>query len=121
MDNPVMLVGKFVPKTNSMIIGLGISILISLVSKYAVKRTCQKIKNPKISAICNATNKQVVLWTIFMFILYSSIQPIIYNIQNMIINRQAYLTLEWFEKYIKIISKYNLSGINFNIHAKINE
>lgn len=117
---PVIIIGKFVPKTKSYIIALGISITVLILSQIILKTYCLKtFKKEKLKKYCKNLISNKLIHFITFYITFMTLAPLIHNLFDQKINRKAYLTLKWFEKYIHKMSKYNLHGSNFNIHATI--
>lgn len=119
INNPV-IIGQFVPKQKAIIISIGIGITFLIISQIILRTSCKKIfKKSKFKKYCKdmISNKLIHFATLYLII--TTLVPIIHNIFDRRINRNAYLTLQWFEKYIEKMSKYNLKGSNFNIHTRI--
>lgn len=117
--NTPIIIGQFVPKKNSMLIALGLSITVLLISQIVLRTSCKSIfKNSKLKKYCKhlISNKLIHIFTIYM--IFSVTSPVIYKIHDVIVNRKAYVTLDWFGRYLKKISDNNLSASNFNIHAR---
>ena len=123
MTNPVInapiIVGQFVSKKNSSLIALGLGVTVLLISQIILRTSCKTIfKRQKFKKYCKhlISNKLIHLFTIY--IVFSIFSPVLYKMHDMMLNRKAYLTLDWFGRYLEKMSKYNLNGLNFNIHAK---
>lgn len=117
--NAPIIVGQFVSKKNSSLIALGLGITVLLISQIILRTSCTTIfKRQKFKKYCKhfISNKLIHLFTIY--IVFSIFSPILYKIHDMMLNRKAYLTLDWFGRYLEKMSKYNLNGLNFNIHAR---
>lgn len=118
--NNAVIVGQFVPKKNAIIISIGLAITVLIISQIILRTSCKNIfEKSKLKKYCKhmISNKLIHFATLYLII--TTFVPIIHNIMDRRINRSAYLTLDWFEKYIEKMSKYNLKGSNFNIHARI--
>lgn len=117
--NTPVIVGQFVSKKNSSLIALGLGITVLLITQIILRTSCKSIfKKSKFKRYCKnlISNKLIHLFTIYMIYILSS--PILYKMHDLMVNRKAYLTLDWFGRYLERMSKYNLNGLNFNIHAK---
>lgn len=117
--NAPIIVGQFVSKKNSSLIALGLGITVLLISQIILRTSCTTIfKRRKFKKYCKhlISNKLIHLFTIY--IVFSIFSPVLYKMHDMMLNRKAYLTLDWFGRYLEKMSKYNLNGLNFNIHAK---
>lgn len=117
--NAPVIIGQFVSKKNSSLIALGLGITVLLITQIILRTSCKSIfKKSKFKKYCKhmISNQLIHLFTIY--IIYSISSPALYKMHDMMVNRKAYLSLDWFGRYLKKMSNYNLNGLNFNIHAK---
>lgn len=117
--NAPIIIGQFVSKKTSSLIALGLAITVLIITQIILRTSCTSIfKKSKFKRYCKVliSNHLIHLFTIYMIFSISS--PILYKMHDMMVNRKAYLTLDWFGRYLNKMSQYNLNGLNFNVHAK---
>ena len=107
-----LVIGKFVSKRNAFIISTIICLLLIMIMKFSSSKYCQSFKRKDIKEQCNKMIKNKILYILIVFTGYYYFVPFIHTIQDTIVNRQAYLTLNWFDKYLKQMSRHNLNGLN---------
>lgn len=113
-----LVIGTFVSKKKAFMISSVIILLCMIIIKIIGFQYCCSLNKKDLKKKCKKFFSSKLLYLIIVYLGYYYFIPIIHGIQDKIINRKAYLTLSWFDKYLQKMSKHNLNGLNFNIHAK---
>lgn len=118
-NNNTIIIGKFVSKKKSFLIAIGISLTLWIFIKPYFKKYCENKKKEDIKGYCKKFFSSKFINMLIIYLIFKYSFQFIYNIHDKIINREAYVTLDWFSKYVKKMAKYNIDDFNFNIHAKV--
>ena len=122
------LVGKHVSSIPTLLLSVSISaivgtVMVNVFDRVFQTRVCKKIEKKEDGVIKNLCTvvvyNRVAKFAIFFVVaqyIATVCYSILYNMHDFAVNKNQYLHLKWFEKYMDVLKDKDLS--NVNLHMK---